>query len=440
MTIAADFLLSSFLPTGPIGSTGPTGPTGTTGPTGAPSTITGPTGPTGWSGPLGPTGSTGPTGNPGTSVTILGSVANSTLLPGYPSSYSGAIGDGYLISGTLWIWNGSSWENVGNIQGPTGPSVTGPSGALQAWELRTSNYTAIDGDRILADTSNGSFTITLPANPSFGAYVQISDGGDFITNNLTVARNGSTIEGNTDDVLLNLTGITYEFIYGANTWHVTATTGSKGPTGSTGPTGLSITGPTGAPSTVTGPTGPTGWTGPSVTGPTGSSGIQGNNGSTGPTGSTGPSVTGPTGPAIWTTSGSNIYYTAGNVGINNTNPQSNLDVSGTVNFAKASFASQTLSDASGTINWDTSVAQIATVTLSGTGRTIAAPTNLKVGTYILYVIQSASGSNTITTWNSVFKWPAGETPVLTNTANARDVFSFVSDGTNLYGSYIPDVR
>ena len=91
-----------------------------------------------------------------------------------------------------------------------------------------------------------------------------------------------------------------------------------------------------------------------------------------------------------------------------------------------------------TINWDVSLGSVATVTLGG-NRIIAAPTNLKIGSYILHIIQDGSGNRTVT-WNSVFKWPAGVAPVLTTTGNRRDLFSFVCDGTNLYGSYLPDVR
>ena len=103
----------------------------------------------------------------------------------------------------------------------------------------------------------------------------------------------------------------------------------------------------------------------------------------------------------------------------------------------ANVANQLLTDGA-TINWDVSLGSVATVTLGG-NRTIAAPTNLKVGSYILHVIQDGAGSRTLT-WNSIFKWPAGVAPVLTTTGNRRDLFSFVCDGTNLYGSYLPDVR
>ena len=103
----------------------------------------------------------------------------------------------------------------------------------------------------------------------------------------------------------------------------------------------------------------------------------------------------------------------------------------------ANIANQILTDGA-TINWDVSLGSVATVTLGG-NRTVAAPTNLKIGTYILHVIQDGTGGRTLT-WNSLFKWPAGIAPVLTTTGNRRDLFSFVSDGTNLYGSYLPDVR
>jgi hypothetical protein len=115
----------------------------------------------------------------------------------------------------------------------------------------------------------------------------------------------------------------------------------------------------------------------------------------------------------------------------------NTTLSGTINVAGANILQQTLADGA-TVNWNVALGQIATITLGG-NRTMAAPTNLKVGTYILHVYQDGTGSRTLT-WNAVFKWTAGVAPPLTSTINAHDVFSFVSDGTNLYGSFMPDVR
>lgn len=97
---------------------------------------------------------------------------------------------------------------------------------------------------------------------------------------------------------------------------------------------------------------------------------------------------------------------------------------------------QTLTDGA-TVDWNMNSGGIATVTLGG-NRTMAAPTNLKKGTYILYVIQDATGSRTIT-WNAVFKWSGGVAPTLSTTASDKDVLTFVCDGTNLYGAILSDV-
>lgn len=128
----------------------------------------------------------------------------------------------------------------------------------------------------------------------------------------------------------------------------------------------------------------------------------------------------------------NISYTG------NTTFAANVTFSGgTISIAGANVLSQTLTDAS-TINWNTALGQVATVTLGG-NRTMAAPTNLKIGNYILHVIQNGTGNNSLT-WNSVFKWTAGVAPVLTTDAGARDIIMFISDGTNMYGSYLTDVK
>ena len=141
--------------------------------------------------------------------------------------------------------------------------------------------------------------------------------------------------------------------------------------------------------------------------------------------------------------GSSVYWAFSGVNVASqyawTNTQSfsnTVTFNGTVS-SQANTLNQTLTDGA-TISWDVSAGQIATVTLGG-NRTMAAPTNLKVTTYLLHVIQDGTGSRTLT-WNAIFKWPAGTAPPLTTTAAARDIFSFVSDGTNLYGSFLPNVK
>lgn len=91
----------------------------------------------------------------------------------------------------------------------------------------------------------------------------------------------------------------------------------------------------------------------------------------------------------------------------------------------------TLTDAT-TIAWNLDLAQAATVTLGG-NRTLGNPTNMKAGgTYTLIVIQDGTGSRTLG-YGSAYKWPGAITPVLTTAANAVDILTFLSDGTNMYG-------
>jgi hypothetical protein len=99
--------------------------------------------------------------------------------------------------------------------------------------------------------------------------------------------------------------------------------------------------------------------------------------------------------------------------------------------------SQTLTDGV-TITWNTALGRVATVTLGG-NRTISAATNQKVGTYILRVVQDATGSRTLT-WNGNYKWTAQTAPVLSTAVGAVDIITLFSDGTKMYGSYLPDVR
>ena len=94
-------------------------------------------------------------------------------------------------------------------------------------------------------------------------------------------------------------------------------------------------------------------------------------------------------------------------------------------------AVQVLSDGA-TISWDISTGNVATVTLGG-NRTIAAPTNLVVGSMVLVVNQDATGIRTLA-WDSLFEWTGGLVPSLSTASNAKDVISFVCDGTTVYGS------
>lgn len=101
------------------------------------------------------------------------------------------------------------------------------------------------------------------------------------------------------------------------------------------------------------------------------------------------------------------------------------------------FAQTTLTDGA-TIAWDLSQNQVAQVTLGGS-RTLGAATNQTAGaTYILIVKQDGSGSRTLDVSNALYKFPGGVEPTVASGANDVSIFSFVSDGSNLFGNMLAD--
>lgn len=136
---------------------------------------------------------------------------------------------------------GTGWHlatlNVGTLKGNYAGFDSDARAFGRNFLVKTSNYTAVSGDKILANTGGGSFDITLPANPIVGDNVTLYDINNWATNNLNVLRNGSTIEGYDSDFVLDIGQIKVEFIYGNSTWHIFASVGPEGPTGPAGPTG-----------------------------------------------------------------------------------------------------------------------------------------------------------------------------------------------------------
>ena len=98
-----------------------------------------------------------------------------------------------------------------------------------SYVAKTANFTVSNLQGVLADTSAGAFTVTLPINPVVGDQVVIADaGGAFGTNNCIAGRNGSTIEGAAADLNLNINGVSVQFVYSGSTWEVYAQVGGNG--------------------------------------------------------------------------------------------------------------------------------------------------------------------------------------------------------------------
>lgn len=99
---------------------------------------------------------------------------------------------------------------------------------LLSYTRVTGNTTAVSRQSYIADTSGGTFTITLPASPASGDWVVIADGASFQTTALTVGRNSSTIADIAENLSLNIEGVSVTFVYDGSTWEVYTQVGANG--------------------------------------------------------------------------------------------------------------------------------------------------------------------------------------------------------------------
>ena len=118
--------------------------------------------------------------------------------------------------------------------GASGDTVTLGSGASQSgfgrtgtvdWQTtkKTASFTAANGEGYFVDTTSAAITVTLPRGSAGDNIVSLQDyNNTFDTNNITVARNGSNIQGGTDDATLDVDRESKTFVYvdGTQGWLV----------------------------------------------------------------------------------------------------------------------------------------------------------------------------------------------------------------------------
>lgn len=133
------------------------------------------------------------------------------------------------------------------------------------------------------------------------------------------------------------------------------------------------------------------------------------------------------GVATTATAGTDYVSPTGSETLTNktlTNPSVNNYTEGVVAIGTVTTAS-TLSLTNGTV-------QTATLTAS-TACTFTMPTATAGKSFILLLKQAATTGNGTATFTGV-KWGTAGAPTITATAGKMDILSFVSDGTNWYGS------
>ena len=144
----------------------------------------------------------------GGTTTISGSVVKANNIQ--------ASDGGNLVSqcGTT-ITLGASGDTI-NLASGASQSGFGRTGTVdwQTGSIKTSTFTAVNGQGFFANTTGSAFSMNLPASPSAGNIVSVSDYAQtFAANNLTVDRNGSNIEGDASNLVLNSAGLAMTFVY-----------------------------------------------------------------------------------------------------------------------------------------------------------------------------------------------------------------------------------
>jgi len=131
------------------------------------------------------------------------------------STYVGQDGELFYdtVTNTLKISDGTT---------PGGVDLTGgatPGNGEVYFHIRNSDFTAQVGIRYAIDTTSGPVSMTLPANPSAGNALFLVDAGkNFATHNLTLVRNGRTIDGQAQDYVVDISDDSFGLVWTGSTW------------------------------------------------------------------------------------------------------------------------------------------------------------------------------------------------------------------------------
>jgi len=101
---------------------------------------------------------------------------------------------------------------------PDGTGSFGPASPF-AYTTQTGSFSAAAYGGYFVDTSSSAITATLPASPNVGDTIRFLDvAKTFDSNNLTVARNGKLIQGDSSDLIVNVESAAFELVFSGNTY------------------------------------------------------------------------------------------------------------------------------------------------------------------------------------------------------------------------------
>jgi len=120
------------------------------------------------------------------------------------------------------VWDGTQWQTVSpalpygyitinGTQVNLGGTVTIPTGPTA--QAVASNITMAANYNYFVDTT-AARTLTLPASPTLGDTIAVYDAsGTAAINNITVARNGNKINGQTENAIIDVNQSSSVFVY-----------------------------------------------------------------------------------------------------------------------------------------------------------------------------------------------------------------------------------
>jgi hypothetical protein len=180
--------------------------------------------------------------SPTLTTPVLGTPSSGTLTNcTFPTLNQNTTGTAANVTGTVAVANGgtnqTSYTNgqllIGNTTGNTlakatltagtGISVTNGAGSITiansapsvSWQsVQTTGFTAVSSNGYPCNTTSAAFTVTLPASPTAGDAITLTDyAGTWQTNNLTVSPNGNNLNGLTSNAVFSTKRQSISLVY-----------------------------------------------------------------------------------------------------------------------------------------------------------------------------------------------------------------------------------